>query len=81
MTELLSIWLSRTYGERKRLPGVRNTSERVVDVASYTHEQFHCAEKLFQQRFVGKEARVFYEDHEVRRLYPRGNADLRSVVR
>ena len=61
MTELLSICLPRTYGERKRHPGARNTSERVADDASCMHEQFHCAERLFQQRFIGTEVRIFYD--------------------
>ena len=33
----------------------------IIFTAGSTHEQFHCAERLFQQLFVGKEAGVFYD--------------------
>ena len=29
--------------------------------AGSMHEQFHCAERLFQQLFIGKESRVFHD--------------------
>ena len=33
----------------------------IILTAGNTHEQFHCAERLFQQLFCGKEAGVFYD--------------------
>ena len=33
----------------------------IIFTACSTHEQFHCAERLFQQLFVGKEAGVFHD--------------------
>ena len=40
----------------------RELTVRVIKfTAGSMHEQFHCAERLFQQLFIGKEARVFHD--------------------
>ena len=40
----------------------RELTERVIIfTAGSMHEQFHCAERLFQQLYIGKEARVFHD--------------------
>ena len=40
----------------------------IIFTAGSTHEQFHCAERLFQQLLVDKEARVFH-DTSPQRIY------------
>ena len=32
----------------------------IIFTTGSMHEQFHCSERLFQQLFIGKEARVFH---------------------
>ena len=61
-----------THTSSLRLVYRELTVREIMFTAGSMHEQFHCAERWFQQLFIGKEARVFHdtlspEDHEVRR--------------
>ena len=33
----------------------------IIFTAGSMHERFHCAERLFQQLYIGKDARVFHD--------------------
>ena len=37
------------------------TARVIIFTAGSMHEQFHCAERMFQQLLIGKEARVFHD--------------------
>ena len=50
-----------THTSSLRLVYRELTVRVIIFTAGSMHEQFHCAERLFQQLFIGKEAIIFHD--------------------